>query len=411
MMTFSRLRMFYPKSGTQRVLATFALINVFGFVVFSGSRGFIIAFLEHLGYSASVIGAIVAVMAGFGIVGQFVIGFLCDKFGRIKPFYFVLMGIVVCASFVIYFLRLPLWMMFVAFAVLGTSLSTCAQLFDSWVLESGESMKQAYGITRGAGAFGWSVGLLALGPVISVFGFEALPFVVIVSALCAFAAARGQPDARKISQGKSLSIGSVKELFRNRRYILLLVITFLLFGIVSSEWILNGIKATKLGTPVMFGILFGVLGLAEVPFFAAFQKIRRRFKLTHIFVFGISMYIARIALMGLAQSIWVMILIAFTNTITYAPCYICAKMLLDEEIPQHLKTTGQLIAAAVFSGLSGMFFPVVTGQIVDALGLDTAFFVLAVFTVVPFVLALVLAALPPTKACYADSSHHLRKED
>ncbi|MCL2616292.1 MAG: MFS transporter [Defluviitaleaceae bacterium] len=396
-MTLSRLQSLYPKGSTRRIMLMFILMNMFGFVVIAGSRGYIVAFLEYVGYSASMIGAVVSVMAGFGILGQFVIGYLCDKFGRIKPFYFMLMVVVLCASFLIYFVQPPVAVMFVAFALLGTSLVTCAQLVDSWVLESGEECKQAYGQARAAGSFGWAVGLFAMGPLIMAFGYAVLPAVSFVFMMMAFTVARGQPDARKPRMGKALTVASVKELFTNYRYVHLLITTFMIFGVVSAEWVLNGIKAAQLATPVMFGVFSGMMGLAEVPFFIIFQRIRQKFNISHIFVFGIFVYIVRITLMGLAPNVGIMTLIALTNAFAYAPCYICAKMLLDEEIPQHLKTTGQLVAAACFAGLAGIIFPPVIGAIADTFGLDAAFFILAAFAVVPFVLALVFLRLKNRK--------------
>jgi len=373
---------------------TFVFMNVFGFFALSGARGFLVAFLEHIGYSASMIGVTVSITAAFGIAGQFIFGFLCDKFGRIKPFYFVLMLAMLVSMFIVYILRPPIEWMFIAFAIMGVSIPTCIQLVDSWILESGEAIKQRYGVARGASSFGWATGLLVLGSFVVAFGYEVLPVVSLAFVTIAFALAYRQPDAKKAKHEKNISIKSIKELFANYRYIHLLLTTFMIYGVISAEWLLNGVKAAQLATPVLFGIFFGILAMAEVPFFAVFQRIRQRFKLEHIFIFGIAMYVLRITLMGLAPNIWVMMLIALTNAFAYAPCYICTKLLIDAEIPQHLKTTGQLIAAAVFSGLSGIIFPLAIGVIVDAFGLNIAFFALAAFVVLPLISAVIYNRLP-----------------
>jgi len=373
---------------------TFVLMNAFGFFALSGARGFLVAFLEYIGYSASMIGAVVSLSAAFGIAGQFLFGFLCDKFGRIKPFYFVLMLATLVSVFLIYIVRPPIEVMFIAFAIMGVSVSTCVQLVDSWILESGEAIKQRYGVARGASSFGWATGLMVLGSFIVAFGYEVLPIVSLVFVMIAFALAYSQPDAKKSKSDKKISIKSVKELFANYRYIHLLITTFMIYGVISAEWILNGIKAAQLTTPVLFGVFFGILAMSEAPFFTVFQRMGRRFRLEYIFIFGIAMYVVRITLMGLAPNIWVMMLIAFTNAIAYAPCYICTKLLIDAEIPQHLKTTGQLIAAAVFTGISGIIFPVAMGFIVDAFGLNFAFFALAAFAVLPFISAIIFSKLP-----------------
>ena len=393
-MILNKLQSFYPKDRTNRILMTFVLMNAFGFVALSGARGFLVAFLEYIGYSAGMIGAIVSLTAAFGIAGQFLFGFLCDKFGRIKPFYFVLMIAMLVSVFLIYAVRPPIEMMFVAFAIMGLSIPTCIQLVDSWILESGEAIKQRYGVARSASSFGWATGLLVLGSLVVAFGYEVLPLVSLIFVSIAFMLAYRQPDAAKAKHEKKISLASIKELFKNYRYIHLLVTTFMIYGVISAEWILNGVKAAQLATPVLFGFFFGILAMAEVPFFAVFQRIQARFKLEHIFIFGMSMYVVRITLMGLAPNIWVMMLIAFTNAFAYAPCYICTKLLIDAEIPPHLKTTGQLIAAAVFTGLSGIIFPVAIGLIVDAFGLNIAFFALAAFVTLPLTSAVIYSKLP-----------------
>ena len=58
-----------------------------------------IPFLSKLGYSVMERGYILAGTAVIAIVGQFLFGFLCDRFRRIKIFFFIAYLLLTASSF------------------------------------------------------------------------------------------------------------------------------------------------------------------------------------------------------------------------------------------------------------------------------------------------------------------------
>lgn len=396
-MLLSRLRASYTRGSPRYTVLLFIITFAFSYFSISGVRGYMIAFLEYMSFSPSLIGAFASVVAAAGIAGKFVIGYLCDKMGCIKPFFYLTMAVVCISSFVIFGLAPHIAVMFLFFAISGTSHGTCLALSDSWILEAREDIRRSYGAVRGAGSLGWSLGLLLYGAAIAAFGFIALPVMAIFTAAISFVSGRKLPDVQK-SHSKVITIGTLKELLKNFRYVYLVVVFLLTAFVIQADWVLNSIKAAQLGTPASIGVFLFVQAFCEVPFFFIFRWIQRRFKVSHLFAFGVFVYLIRIGLMRAAPDIGTMTIVAVTNSISFAPVHISSRLLFDAESPAHLKTAGQLIANAICVGLGGIIAPLVFGNIIASVGLDYASYILMAFTIIPLILAISFTRIPARNA-------------
>ena len=378
--------------GDKRTVLVFLFMFGFAYFSISGIRGYMIAFLEYLSYSPATIGALASVMAAAGIVGQFTIGYLCDKKGCLKPFFYLTMTIVVVSSFVIFAIVPPVGMLFVFFAIVGSSHGTCLALSDSWVMESRDGLRGYYGAVRGAGSIGWSLGLLIYGLTVAAFGFASIPILAVFTAIIAYILGRGLPDVQKTSS-KVVTLSTLKELGKNFKYVYLVVTVLLAFTVIQADWVLNSMKAAQLGTPASIGIFMFVQTSSEVPFFFIFRRLQRRFDVSKIFAFGVFVYLVRIGMMRAAPDIWTMTLVAITNSICFAPAHISSRLMFDRQCPDHLKTAGQLIANAICAGLGGIIAPLAFGHIVGAVGLDYSAYILMAFSTIPLVMALIYIKL------------------
>ena len=94
------------------------------------------------------------------------------------------------------------------------------------------------------------------------------------------------------------------------------------------------------------------------------------------------MFIIRFSLYTLATSSTQIILITSLQSITFPLLMISQKVLVANESPDHLKSTGQMLAISLYGGLSALLTPVVSGLLINAVGFD---YTLLIFTLILFI--------------------------
>lgn len=385
---------FWLRNSESRTVLLFISAFMFAYFSVAGVRGYMIAFLEYLQHSPTTIGMIASIMAAAGIIGQSVVGYLCDKKGAVKPFFFITLAIVAVASFAVFALTpTNILLLVVFFAIVGSSQGTCLALSDSWILESKDGLRSYYGTIRGAGSVGWSLGLLSYGLAVAAFGFEAIPFLGLVTAIIAFSLGRRLPDVHKATSSTPINIGTLMELAHNYRYVYLVVTVLLTAFVIQADWVLNSMKSAQLGTPASLGLFLFVQASSEVPFFLIFKRLQNRIDVSKLFAFGMFVYIVRIGLMRIAPDITTMTFIAITNSISFAPVHISSRLLFDSQSPSHLKTAGQLIANAICVGIGGITAPLIFGSIIATIGLNQASYILMAVALIPLMMAIIYIKL------------------
>lgn len=348
-------------------------INAFNFFLY-GSIGILLTFFpvyfESIGLSEVLIGLIMAGGPFVSIIANPFWGYWSDRIQNIKriilimiftslivvQFVFQLDSItfVVIAMLVFFFFQMPMF----------------AQS-NSLILNTIEGTRYKFGAFRLWGSLGWSVMVMAAGPVLQKIGVGNLWIVYTFMLLLAIGATLRLPTG-KVEGVEKIKKGTyTKELFGNK-----LFVSFILLGILIS--VPNSINQTfsslyilRLGgTNVHIGWNAFTMAIFEIPIFLLLDRYLKRDKKTMLRVIIIVSFLfaLRWFLMSLAVNPTQIIMIQVLHSITFASYYYIGTTLTAQLIPVQLRSSGQAIFAITWGGVSGLIAGLTGGFMYGAVG-------------------------------------------
>ncbi|MBV1709298.1 MAG: hypothetical protein KMY54_05520 [Erysipelothrix sp.] len=80
---------------------------------------------------------------------------------------------------------------------------------------------------------------------------------------------------------------------------------------------------------------------------------------------------------------------SYPRLLTFPLYMIAQKVLIDDETPIHLKSTGQMLGMALFNGVPTFITPLLAGILVNSLGYDMTLMIFAISLVIPLGLSIV----------------------
>ena len=301
-------------------------MNFLAFFAISMVNTQMIPFLSKLGYTVVQRGYILAANAVVAIAGQFLFGYLCDRFQRVKVFFF--------AAYVL--------------------------LDETWMLEIDQ---ENYGRLRASGALGLTIGSPIAGYLVRHFHYKSLLISLgIVSVILCWLIYKAK-DAEK-KEGERIRMESVRQLLKNKGYLLLVLIYLLVYMIGTADQYVVIDKMLDIGgDTTAVGIKWALQSFMEVPLFLFSSKILERFQTKTLLYFGTFMYGVKFLLYGFSFQPWMIILTAALQLVTLPIIMLTSKVLVKEITPQKLFSSAQMFAMAVFIGVSGLITPLITSYL------------------------------------------------
>lgn len=342
-----------------------------------------IPYLTILGYSAVERGYIIAAYATFSMMGQIIFGYLSDRFGTIKKFVLFLTVIILATGLMGYsFHEINYLYHFVTLALVAGTTRIVANLFETWLLEL-DSMHDDFSYIRSFGSLGWALASLISGFMAVRLGYQSLGIVAaILSVLVLFIAASTE-DVSKHSVEK-LRVRDLKILFRNKRYLLLIVIFFFTYLIYNAD----GITITDYifhlnGTSEDVGIKWFIQAITEIPLLFLGSYILSRFNIRNLFRLSLVIMMLRFILTGMSTSVWQVIAIASLQIFTFPIMLMAQKHLVFKEVPPSLKTSGQMVAGSLSMGLSAILAPLLSSFLMTFMDISYVLYVLGFILLIP----------------------------
>ena len=349
----------------------------------------LITFLNALGYQPMERNLFFAVDALTGIFIQSFIGYLCDKYRTIKPFFagayvlfMVFTKIIYDTTEAVFWLHL--------FLVMGVSglMRITSGLADSLTLETDEYCQKNYGTIRCFGSVGWAIGAPVTAKMVTSYGYCSLGWGFIVCTAILLVIVSGMKDAQKTGS-ETVSFTDVKSLVVNKNYLMVVLILFLFFivdctqsyAIPDKIFLLNGNEQD-------IGNYWALAAMLELPLFIIGGRLVRRFTAEKLMVIAGAFYVIRYVLYGLVNSVWGVFLVGALQAVTYPLLMVCSKMMVDRYTPKNLKSSGQLIAMSIYSGASSMISPLLCGALEQNYGINTMLMVIALVAVIPTIMTL-----------------------
>ncbi len=363
------------------------------FVIFIGlafTYTQVIPFLTYIGYTPIERGLILSAIAVVAIIGQFYVGYLCDKYNTIKRFYNILTILYVITNALMFaYTENSFFIHLLLVALTGGLFRIVGGLLETWTIETNEYMKNHFGTIRAFGAIGWAVGSPLTSVIINRFGYSAIGFAFAIIILISHAISYTLPDARKIEKNTNLRLIDIQVLLKNKNYIKLVVMLIFVNIIFTADMYTVIDKIIHIGgTNDEIALKWSFQAVTELPLFFMGFYLLKRFNANKLLIFSIVMFLIRFLLYTVAVTPMQIILISGMQSISFPLLLISQKVLIADESPPNLQSTGQMFALSLYVGLSALITPVLSGVLVEMFGYDLTLLMMSASLLIPLWLAI-----------------------
>lgn len=361
----------------------FYCLNFLAFAAISMVNTQMIPYLTSVGYDVVERGYILAANAVVAIIGQFLFGYICDKYKKIKPFFTLAYALlVISALFMFSFQKQLFWYHLLTVAIMGGMVKVIMGLNETWMLEADS---EHYGSLRAYGALGLTIGSPAAGFLVDSFGYFALSITLCVISVLCFIFIWIVKDVEK--SGEAIQLVTLKKLLKNGPYLLLIFIYLLIYMIgTADQYVVIDKMLEMKAEHSLIGLKWALQSFMEIPLFLLAHRILNKYRPATLLIFGTLMYALKFVLYAWADNSWLIIAAASLQLVTLPVIMLTSKVLIKEITPKELFSSAQMFAMAVFIGVSGLITPLITSYLSDIFGYDLTLYLVAAFSILPLLM-------------------------
>lgn len=350
----------------------------------------LISFLTGLGYTATQRSVFFVVDAIAGMILQVVIGYLCDRHQKIKPYLYIVSIFYAVGTYFMYrTTAMQFWLHMLLVTLISSMTRLTMSLSDSITIETSTETRDNYGVIRLFGSIGWAVGSPITAILAEKFGYPFLGIAFIFVIVLSFVVLWGIRDVNKVKSSEPVSLKDVKALLANRTYRFMVMVLFLInivdmtqsYSVVDKMWYLNGSERD-------IGNYWLMAAMMELPLFFLGGWLVKKFGAVKLLIISGIFYTLRYVVYGIAGSIMMVFVGGLLQGLTYPLLMVSSKILIDDESPDNMKTSGQQVANSIYGGGSAMIAPVLVGVLEDGLGINPSLFAIAALALLPTVMML-----------------------
>ncbi len=351
----------------------------------------LIPFLIYVGYDPLQRGVILSTIAFVAFFGQLWSGYLCDRYRSVKRFFGLFWIVFTISSVAMYYITSQVFFFhFIAVSFVGGLFRVTNGLLETWTIETSKKVRDNFGMIRAFGAIGWAIGAPLTSFLVTSYGYQYLGLFMAVGALITFAIAQSLPDAQKAKTDVSLRFSDIRQLLMHKPYILLMIIFILVSVVMTADMYTVIDKILHVGgTNDDVGLKWSFQAIMELPFFFLGGWMLLKLGSKKILVSSIIFYIIRFFLYSLVQTPFLLIAVSGMQMLTFPLYMIAQKVLIDDETPVHLKSTGQMMGMALFNGVPTFVTPLIAGVLVNSFGYDRTLLIFTVSLIIPLILSVI----------------------
>lgn len=363
------------------------------FIVFVGlafTYTQMIPYLTFIGYSPIERGIIFSSIALVAIFGQFIIGYLCDKFNTTKNFFYLVSVAYVIFNAILYaYTENVFFIHLLLVSFTGGLFRVLMGVMETWTIETNDYIKYHFGTIRAFGAIGWAIGSPLTSQLVTRFGYSSIGFAFAFLTIMSLLVAYRLPDAQKVQKNENLKLKDIRVLLSNKKYVKLVVLLVIVNIVFTADLFTVIDKIIHIGgTNDDVAIKWSFQAVTELPLFFLGFYLLKKFSSIKLLLFSIIMFIVRFALYSIAVTPFQIIMISGMQAITFPLLMIAQKILVANESPLNLQSTGQMFALSMYVGVSSLITPVLSGFLVELTDFDTTLIFFTVLLFVPLYLAL-----------------------
>lgn len=348
---------------------------------------FIVTMLTDYGYASATATAMMTATSVLSFIAQPVSGYICDNYISHKKVYIALticaLPTMVLLPHVLFSpaLTMALMLLFTIFMV------QMPGLLDAWVIGLTNRYPQVnYGLCRGSSSLLFAFTAQLMGTLTTALGHGARMWVGAVIGFASIVVAclleEIPPHKKQITSQVRVKQVSTRETLHlmaaNKTYILLLVMSFLLFlGSSCCGSFLPVLTKQLGGDSGNVGTVFALIAISEVPAMFLMQAILRHIPARKVIVFAALFYLMRLFLTVLSPNYTMMLLVQMFQGLSFAVIWPAAMSYLNKIVEEEIRSTAIMTFSSVTLGISSIFGNAIGTMILSATGNVRLVFVFA----------------------------------
>ena len=355
---------------TREIQVKGLLVQALFWASYCAYSSFIVNMLTDYGYPSATATGMMTATSVLSFIAQPVSGYICDNFISHKRVYIALticaLPTMVLLSHCLFspVLTMALMLLFTVFMV------QMPGLLDAWVIGLTNLYPGVnYGLCRGSSSLLFAIAAQAMGWVTAQFGHGARMWLGaalgLLSVIVAFTlkelptrrqaeAAAGEANSRN---PHGLSTGeTVKILVRNKCYLLLLAMNFLLFLGYSCVSSFIPVLTEQLGGGSgEVGTVFALNALAEVPAMFLMSAVLRKVPAKKVILFVAVFFVLRLGLTAMSVNFTMMLLVQLLQGFSFAVIWPASMGYLNQIVEDGVRSTAIMTYSSVTLGVSAIF--------------------------------------------------------
>ncbi|KAF0226476.1 MAG: major facilitator superfamily transporter [Erysipelotrichaceae bacterium] len=380
----------------RKIQVQFMMIFLFAYAAFAVSNTQILPFMTQIGYTPSQRGLILSGSALVAMIGQFLFGYLCDKYKTVKKmFYLSTILFIILVYWAYSVTQVAFFFHLISISLMSGFFRILFGLLDSWTIERDPILRKNFGVIRAFGSIGWIIGSPLTVWALSKGGYGALGLNVAILSIITLLLGYKVGDAQKVAHQQPIKLVDVKQLLKTKQYVVLLMILLIVNIAMAADAYTVVDKIIKLnGSASDISNKWVIQAISELPLFFLGSLLYKRFSAKTLLMVGIFMFVLRFLLSAFATSVNQLVMIASLQLFTFPLVLLSSKLLVDMETPGHLKSTGQLLGMAVYMSFSALVSPLISGFMVDWVGTNNTLIFFGLLCVIPLLLSLWYKTMP-----------------
>ncbi|MEF9961423.1 MAG: MFS transporter [Erysipelotrichaceae bacterium] len=361
------------------MLSIFNFLSFFAFALLTTQ---LIPYMKYLKYDLVQQGYILAISAIIAIFGQFLFGYLCDRYQSLKKFYYLSYFIVLLSAIGMFLFQKNYFIYhLIMISLMMGMVKVVIALNETWMQQMDH---HHYGKIRAAGAIGLTLGAFFTGIFITKFNFQNILFVFLFLSLLLLFIIHAIPDIKQQTKTK-ITYAHLKVLITNKDYFLLVSIYLLLYMVGTADQYVVIDKMVEIGANTsVIGFKWAVQSLMEIPVLIGSHYLLKKVSLFTLLKIATVMYSVKFILYGLSTTTFMIIASASLQLVTLPIIMITSKILISKVTTKEYQTSAHMFAMAIFIGFSGFITPLITTRLCKAYGSNITLFIVASFCIFPY---------------------------
>ncbi len=359
------------------------ICNFLVFTTIAVVQSQMIPFMKAIGYNSFQQALILASGALVAIFGQFIFGYLCDRYHQMRRFFSIAyIAYLLGASGMFWFVSN--WFFYHLFMIGFSSglVRILMGLNETWMFEIDPDH---YGALRACGALGLSIGSLFFGYFLTIINYQDLIYFLLGFGIFTVILVHFCKDIK--NENKHFDKEGLKKLLKNPSYLLLVFILLLIYmaGSADQYTVVNKLLAVG-GDVTDVGWKWGIQSFAEIPIFFLGNWFLQRFRTKQILKFAIFMYALKFFLYAFLQTPLLLVGCALLQFVTLPLILLTSKFLIHDVTDENVGNSAQMFAMAIFIGGGSLFAPLLSSFFIDQFGYDATLYGISAFCLLPLLL-------------------------